>query len=851
MNELSSNGTPELSGLSQTEATARLTTEGPNELPSAKSRGLLSLAAEVLREPMILMVLAAGAIYFLLGDRGESLLLLASILGIVGISLYQSRRTARALEALRAIASPRTNVVRDGEMRRIAARELVRGDLIVLAEGDRVPADGTLLEAINLSVDESLVTGESVPVMKEAGPRGGAAAPAGDRHRVHSGTLVVAGKGFVRVDAIGAQTQIGRIGLSLQTITSQETRLQSETRRIVRRLAIGGAALCLVVAAVYGVSRQSALVGLLAGITVAMALIPEEFPVVLTVFQALGAWRLSQRHVLTRRVAAIEALGSATVLCVDKTGTLTANRMSVARLVAGGEEWDAVAGAGPLPETFHELVEFAMLASQTDPHDPTERAINEFGLRELASTEHIHRDWSLLREYPLSPRLLAMSRVWKSRSSDEYVIAAKGAPEAIADLCHWDAERTAALARSVARLAQEGLRVLAAARSRLEPGTLPPGQHDFTFEYLGLVGLADPVRPNVPAAIADCVAAGVRVVMITGDSVETARNIAARIGLPSAEVLTGREVDALSDEELADRVRGVAVFARAVPEHKLRLVRALATRGDVVAMTGDGVNDAPALKAADIGIAMGERGTDVAREAADIVLLDDDFSSIVAAVRLGRGIFGNLRKAMIYLLAVHVPIAGMSLLPVLLQWPLALLPPHILLLELIIDPAASIVFEADPPPESVMRRPPRSVREPLFSRGTVGMALLQGAGVLAAVFAVFGLALASGLAEGKARAMAFVPLVLGNLGLILVARSAAPGELPGKGVRNPALLAVAGGGAALLALSLALPGLRSLFRFELPGASDLAIAAAAGIAGVALCKGLNSLRPRLDRQVGL
>jgi len=834
-------------GLNQADAAALLTTEGPNELPSSKPRGLLALAAGVLREPMILMVAAAGVIYLLLGDRGESLLLIASVFGIIGISLYQNRRTERALEALRAIASPRTNVLRDGEVRRVAARELVRGDLILLAEGDRVPADGQLLESVNLSIDESLLTGESAPVSKRTAESStDSEAATGDSTLIHSGTLVVAGSGLARVRATGTHTQMGKIGVSLQTIGEEETPLQSETRKIVRRLAAGGVALCLAVTVLYGVSRGSALVGLLAGITLAMAIIPEEFPVVLAVFQALGAWRLSRRHVLTRRVAAIEALGSATVLCVDKTGTLTVNRMSLARLVASGETWDPAAGRVPLPETFHGLVEFAMLASQTDASDPMERAINEFGSSKLAETEHVHRDWLLVREYPLSPTLMAMSRVWKSPVSQDYVIAAKGAPEAIADLCHWNEEQTAALARSIGELAADGLRVLAVAHSRFQPRALPPIQHDFVFDFLGLVALADPVRPNVPAAIADCLAAGVRVVMLTGDSVETARAIAVRIGLPAAGVLTGRDVDRLSDADLAEQIGDVAVFARVVPAHKLRLVRALQGRGEIVAMTGDGVNDAPALKAAHIGIAMGERGTDVAREAADLVLLDDDFSSIVEGLRLGRTIFANLRKAMTYLLAVHVPIAGMSFLPVLLRWPLALLPPHILLLEMIIDPAASIVFEAEPPRKGLMHRPPRKIGKPLFSRGTVGVALLQGAGVLIAVFAVFAFALAGGRAEAEARAMAFVPLVLGNLGLVLVERSPSRGLLPSLSASNPALWVVAGIGVLLLVLSLALPSLRSLFRLAWPGPEGVGIAVGAGLASIVLCNALKALRPRLD-----
>jgi Ca2+-transporting ATPase len=538
-------------------------------------------------------------------------------------------------------------------------------------------------------------------------------------------------------------------------------------------------------------------------------------------------------------------LGAATVLCVDKTGTLTLNQMTVRRLSARGEAHDVRDPTAPLPEPFHELVEFSVLASQRDPFDPMERAIKELGDRALAHTEHLHDDWVLVREYPLSPELLALSHVWRSPGGQEYVIAAKGAPEAIADLCHLDTAAAGALARQVEAMAADGLRVLGVAKAAFREPHLPRTQHDFAFELAGLVGLVDPVRPTVPGAIQECYAAGIRVVMITGDYAGTAQHIAREIGLePLDAVVTGPELDQMSDAEMQRRIRDVTVFARVVPEQKLRLVSALKANGEIVAMTGDGVNDAPALRAAHIGIAMGGRGTDVAREAADLVLLDDDFSSIVRAIRQGRGIYDNLRKAMAYLLAVHVPIAGISLLPVLFRSPLVLLPAHVVFLELIIDPACSIAFEAEPTRADVMRRPPRSVKEPLFSPRTVGLSWLQGGSVLLIVLAVYLVTLYRGQGELEARAMTFSTLIVGNLALILTNRSWSQTILATLRLPNRALWWVVGGALAALGLVLYVPFLRELFHFGVLHPEDLAICLAAGVVSILWFEGLKLVQSR-------
>jgi Ca2+-transporting ATPase len=541
-------------GLSEKEASERLVLEGFNEIPSAKKRSIISIALSVLREPMLLLLIASGIIYMVLGDIQEALMLLGFVFVIIGITLYQERKTERALEALRDLSSPRALVMRDGVSKRIAGREVVRGDIIVLSEGDRVPADGIVLDCNNLMIEESLLTGESVPVHKtESQDTAEMGRPGGDNSPfVYSGTLVVGGLGMARVAATGMHTEFGKIGKSLQTIEPEETLLQKETRRIVRNLALIGISLCAVMAVVYGLSRGNWIEGFLASITLAMAILPEEFPVVLTVFLALGAWRISQSHVLTRRMPAIETLGSNTVLCVDKTGTLTLNQMSVDRISVGGEFLNVdLNTAKEPPEIFHQLIEFSILASQTNPFDPMEKALKKLGDHYQNMTEHLHRDWAFMREYPLSKKLMALSRVWKSPNSEDYIIAAKGAPESIIDLCHLSQAETLELSKQVEHMAADGLRVLGVAKAHFKQVSLPGDQHDFKFDFLGLLGFADPIRPAVPAAIQECYKAGIRVVMITGDYPVTAQHIARQVGLkPLDKVITGVELYNMSDEEL-------------------------------------------------------------------------------------------------------------------------------------------------------------------------------------------------------------------------------------------------------------------------------------------------------------
>jgi P-type Ca2+ transporter type 2C len=818
-----------VAGLTAQEAARRLAAEGPNALPGSGPKSLLRIVVDVVAEPMFLMLLAAGGIYLLLGDTAEAVFLLVTVFAVIGLTLAQQRKSERALEALRDLSAPRALVIRDGEERRIASRELVRGDVIVLREGDRVPADAVLRDG-QVSTDESLLTGEAAAQVRlpAAGELPACEPGVEGSPFVFASTLVTQGVGWAEVAATGPHTQVGRIGAALATTETALSQLQRSSRRLVRGLAAAGLSLAVLLVLVAWLwDGRPLLQSLLLAVGFAMSILPEEIPVVLTVFVALGAWRLSRQQVLTRRVDAIEALGAITVLAVDKTGTLTVNRMEVAQL----RRDDAVfrAGAGVLPEALHELAEFAALATPADPYDPMEKAIRQFATAHLSGTAHLHGAWKPEQAYPLSREIMAMTHVFRADRPDRHLLATKGAPEAVIDLCHLDAARRDAILRQVHEMASDGLRVLAVARGQWESDSWPASQHEFTFTYLGLVGLLDPPRAEVPAAIAACRAAGIRVLILTGDHAATAQAIARQIGLPArAEVLTGPQIAGCDDAALVRRLREVDICARVLPEHKLRLVRALQATGERVGMTGDGVNDAPALKAAEVGIAMGERGTDVAREAAALVLLDDSFASIVAAIRQGRHLDDNIRTAMRFIFAVHVPIIALALLPVLLHWPLLLLPAQIVLMELVIDPACSILFEAEPPAGDLMVRPPRSPAALPFARRNITLGVAQGVGLAAALSLGCWAIVSAGWAAAEVRTAVFGALLCGLL-VFVVAQRAGHARVP----RNPWVPRLAAGVALMLAGVLGVPWVRRVMGFA-PPSFALVFAAAAMLAALVL-----------------
>lgn len=765
-----------LNGLSNAEASRRLSLEGPNEIQASGRRSLGQRLRDLLSEPMFALLVLAASVYILLGDRIEGITLAFFVLAVLALTFYQEGQSENAIEALRAMSQPLALVIREGERQQIPARELVRGDLLVLDEGSRIAADGRLIRADHLQVDESLLTGEAIPVSKcpqEPSSPDLQALPGGeDSPAVFAGTFVVRGQGLAQVTATGAHSQMGRIGLSLNLVQQGTTPLQAQTARLVKTIATVALTVCLLLVIALGLRDGQWLAALLSGIALAMAILPEEYSVVLTIFPALGARRLTREGVLTRRIAAIETLGATTVLCTDKTGTLTHNRMTVTALAAntaGTPEiltWPAQSSP-VLGEAFHPLLEHAILASAPEPFDPMEAAFHTLGQHHLMQTEHLHRDWQLVHTYTLSAQLKAMSHVWKFDAGPSRIVSAKGAPEAVMELCHMTLQEREKWSSAMDQLAAQGLRVLAVAQGRFSGDDWPASAHDFEFEWLGLLGLTDPLRAEIPQAVADCHSAGIRVIMITGDYPTTARVIASQAGLMAGDLMTGDQIDQCSDAQLRKKISRVTVCARTTPQQKLRIVQALQANGEIVAMTGDGVNDAPALRAAHVGIAMGQRGTDVAREAAAIVLVDDNFASIVRGIRVGRRIFGNLQKSMRYIFAIHIPIAALALWPMLWGLPPILMPLHLALLELVIDPACSMAFENEPEEADVMQRAPRDVSAPLFGWHDLALSLGQGLCVLLSLTLGYVWA-QSHLDKAGSRALMFATLVVANAALILI-----------------------------------------------------------------------------------
>lgn len=812
-------------GLDPAQAALRLGQFGPNILDRTRPRTAWQLLAETVREPMFMLLLGASGLYLMVGDLAEGGFLSLAAVATIALVLFQEIRSEKALAALRSLAQPSARVIRGGLEVKIPARDLVPGDLLLVGEGQRVPADGRLVAGEVLSLDESALTGESAPVTRMPQSQDGPETsrldsdPLGtlETARLSAGTLVVSGQGVVWVERTGANTGLGQIGVSLAGIDRSPTPLQQASSRLVGWISGLALVFCLLVVVAYGALRGDWVEGGLAGITIAISLIPEEFPMVLAIFMALGAWRLAQQKVLVRRSAVIEALGGASVLCVDKTGTLTENRMSVARLWAKGQT--LVPGSADLPSDLAALMTSALAACAARPSDPMDRA-----LWALAPPNDTRPD--PVQVWPMQKDRLAVVQAWGS-GDQSYWAAAKGAPEAIFGLCRLGADQIAGLEPILQAWASEGLRVLAVARTEPQP-QLPPDPAEMAFSFCGFLGFLDPVRPEVPKAIAAARLAGIKVVMITGDYPQTALAIARQAGIDTkAGVLTGEALAGFEPLALADQIGDVRVFARVQPQQKLALVEAFKARGEVIAMTGDGVNDAPALQAAHIGIAMGLRGTDVAREAADIVLLDDGFGSIMAGIALGRRIFTNLRKALTYVVAIHVPIAGLALLPIVLGLPPLLYPMHIVLLELVIDPLCAVVFEAEPGEPQAMNKPPRPIGEPLFGTRQIGFAALQGLGILAAVFGLYIWALGQGSAA-QARAIAFIALILSNLVLALVDSASRGLDLFGPHRRMFWVIGLA----ALLALVLTIGvgSLARLFRFELPPSLGLVAALGAGAA---------------------
>jgi Ca2+-transporting ATPase len=828
-------------GLTIASAVERLKIEGFNELPVPHRRNFFRLIVDVLRQPMFALLIGGGFIYLMLGDLVEALVLLLFACLSIAITVIQESRSENVLAALRNLASPRALVIRDGQPMVIAGREIVREDLIVVSEGDRVAADAKLISSQDLLLDESLLTGESIPVNKLASNEKSTSTPVPDVERssdIFAGTLVSRGSGQAMVYATGINTEMGKIGRVLSTIQTEQPHLQKQIKSFVKVFAIIGGFVGTLVIILLGFFRGSWLEAMLGGIALGMSLLPEEFPLVLAVFMAMGAWRISRARVLTRQASAIETLGATTVLCSDKTGTLTENNMTVVAIVFESEQWYQNLNAALSDETI-KVLKVALLACQQELTDAMDIAIHQL-VKKVPSLAAISFESNrLLHAYGLRTNMLAVANIRLDDNGNKFAFA-KGAVEAIAKLCVLSDSHLASVSAQVGALAHDGIRVLAVAKAAIHSDNYPDSISELKFEYIGLIGFADPLRSNVPTAVAECRSAGIRVLMITGDYSATAQAIGLQAGLDITNVLSGSEIEAMSDEALALHIKSTSIFARIQPNQKLRIVESLKSSGEIVAMTGDGVNDAPAIKAAHIGIAMGRRGTDVAREASAIVLLDDDFNSIVKTISLGRRIYDNLRKAIQYIVAVHIPIAGLALLPLLLGMPLILTPIHIAFLEMVIDPACSIVFEAERAESDVMKKQPRNQLSPLLLPRQIIWSVIQGLITLAILSAVLIYEANVGMPEDKLRALIFTSLVLMNICLILMNRSFNPSLIEAFIKPNKSLWILVGSVITLLIVTLLWQPARLLFHFGPLDLGDIAVCFTSSLIGLSLLQLLKS-----------
>lgn len=792
-----------IAGLTTAEAKQLQEQYGLNELTPQKKENLLRKILHIICEPMFLLLLVAAAIYFLLGEPRDGIIMLVFVVGIISIDAIQEWKTDKTLNALKDLSAPHITVIRDGMEQTIASVDLVPGDLMLICEGVKIPADGVVVKCADLCVDESSLTGEAEGVWKV--PEG-SAEPSGDYWRkdyCYAGTLVTQGTATVRVDQIGENTEYGKIGQGVAASREEPTPLQRQTGNLVKTCAVIAGILFVLVGIFtwlnipdHGFSDRL-VESILSGVTLAMAMIPEEFPVILTVFLSMGAWRLAKKHSLVRKLPSVETLGAVSVLCVDKTGTITMNQMAVQELWAA--DCDECA-----------LVETMGLGCETDTYDPMEKAMlaccGRYGITREALFEN-----ELITEYAFTNELKMMGHVW--RRPEGIVIAAKGSPERIFTVCNLTDEQRAEAEQKNTELSRQGLRVIAIATAKPESEAgIPASITDCSLTLLGLVGLTDPPRAGVKEDIAVCNRAGIRVVMITGDNGTTASAIAKEIGISNNNhIITGDQLNDMTDEELREAVRSVSIFSRVIPEHKMRIVRALKENGEIVAMTGDGVNDAPALKYADIGIAMGKRGSEVSREAADLILMDDNFTTIVETVKDGRRIYDNIRKAVGYVFTIHIPIAAASLLaPFLGIAPAALLllPLHVVLLEILIDPTCSIVLERQPAETDIMNRLPRDPKEKLLTGSLLGKSVLQGLAVFAASFGTYYTVLAGDPANAPvARSMGLAIIMLANLFLVQVNSSGHDFAVQSfrRLVKDPIMWAVNVGTLALLAIILYTP----------------------------------------------
>lgn len=810
-----------IEGLSEPEVLQSRATHGRNIYEPEKKSGISRAATSIVKEPMVILLAAASGIYFLTGNTGDGLFLAMAIVLVASISLYQDSRSQKALEKLKKLAQPSSRVIRSGKVIEVKSEELVPGDKLMVEEGNIIQADGTIVHSNDFSVDESLLTGESLPVFKDMN---------GTDKFIYKGTMVTSGLAIATVTAIGTATQLGKIGKSLESVQERKTPLESQIADFVRKMAIWGGIAFLLVWGINYFKSFDAVDSLLKALTLAMSILPEEIPVAFTTFMALGAWRLMKKGVLVKQIKTVESLGSATVICVDKTGTITQNRMGLASLFTLSS--GIIPVEGPLDRAATELITMGMWASEPIPFNPMEKGLHE-AYQNLALPDQ-RPDYTMVHEYPLGGKPPMMTHIFQN-AAGERIIAAKGAPEAFLDICGLSPEERKRVTETIDVLGKKGYRLLGVGKSHLEGIHFPESQQEFPFDFLGIIAFYDPPKANIPGVLREFEKAGIRVKLVTGDNAATTRAIAKQVNLIGYDKsIDGKDLMALSDVQLREELGTKQVFTRMFPDAKLRVINALIAKGDVVAMIGDGVNDAPALKASHFGIAMGHKGTEIAKDAASLVLVDDDLSKLVDAIATGRKIYANLKKAIQYIISIHIPIILTVFIPLALGWvyPAPFLPLHVILLELIMGPTCSIVFENEPIEKSIMLEKPRPFSTTFFKFRELATSIVQGLVITAGSLAVYQFAVAEGYGESTTRTMVFMVLIFANIFLTLVNRSFYHSIWKTLQYRNKLVPLVLGITLAMAAVLLLVPPVTAFFEFEALTARQLLMCIFAGSASV-------------------
>lgn len=778
---------------------------------------------DILTEPMFLLLIATAIVYSLLGQTDEAIFMAIALLLVSGISFFQEHRSKKALDTLKTYTHPLATVLREGKLKPVPAEEIVVGDFVVVEEGNLIPADGIIRQSNDFTVNESILTGESFTVSKEG-------ESSSDR-LVYQGTLVSSGLALIEVVAIGTATRLGQIGTSIQKIREERTPLQRQIHTFVRRMAVIGVAVFLLIWVYSYVLSRDVLDSLLKGLTLAMSILPEEIPVAFTTFMALGAWRLMQQGVIVKQIKTVETLGSATVICLDKTGTITENKMALKLIylhrlgqTVGPGEWDTPEGK--------RVIELAMWASEPAPFDPMEKALHE---AYATTTPNDRRPGAaMIHEYPLGGKPPMMTHVFRTEDGEE-IVAAKGAPEAILRVSTLSPEAQASVDSESQRLARDGYRVLGVARADVKGPVYPREQEEIKFDFLGLVAFYDPPKQNITDVISSLYQAGIKVKIITGDNKHTAIAIAKRIGLQKPETAAdGSDINAMDDGTLQRTINQANIFARMFPDVKLRVINTLKAMGEIVAMTGDGVNDGPALKAAHIGIAMGKRGTELAKQASPMVLVEDDLAKMVDALAMGRKIYSNLKKAIQYIISIHIPIILTVSLPLFLGWiyPDIFTPVHVIFLELIMGPTCSIVYENEPIEKRSMQQPPRTLSTGFLSWRELRISIIQGLAITAGTLGSYQLAIHHGLNEESTRSMVFVSLIVANIFLTLTNRSFFYSLWHALSYKNTLMVVVVLITVVLLVLIVYTPQLNNFFKLQQLEVKLFVTASLIGIASV-------------------